>query len=517
MEKKQQPVQIVNAICGSGKSYNFRQVIEANPDQKYLIVMPTENLINQYQNSSAIETKKVIRDEGKEGATRQLKACLSEDFHINVILCSHEAFKRYCREATQDADMQKKLQEFTVLIDEVPEASIGSDLQIKASDSFGFMYTLIERDGLLWADPENLELLKQALKEREGFTEEIRDICYSLLSGSGALFVGGSNSNRLVSFAINPVVRAANWCKEFVILGAGADESELAVMMEQCNIETVEADKTWQPDENRYKHRNTSKITLVPALDGNASMTALAPVYVELLQHINRKLKLKPFIYATNNDKNTPDLSCAFLSLADDAFKNNGERVSMASHGLNIYAGYAVHGLDEEALIKANVVNVQQCYNGYTQAAYLGVVNFAGQVNNRFREYCDLMQWDYDAINEARRRTNNYESCYQFLCRTAIRDQNNNRNCVFIVPDIGCAEYLKSRYFSNCIIEAPLMKKTRAKMELREQEKKKNDNMIKFIECLEKGMKQKDIAEHMNVNIRTIKNYAKAYKTLKAA
>jgi len=367
MEKKQQPVQIVNAICGSGKSYNFRQVIEANPDQKYLIVMPTENLINQYQNNTAIETKKVIREDGKQGATRQLKACLSEDFHINVILCSHECFKRYCREATQDVIMQQKLKDFTVLIDEVPEASIGSDLNIKASDSFGFMHTLIEKDGLLWADPENLELLKMAVKEREGYTEEIRDICYSLLSGSGALF--DKRSNNLVSFAINPVVRAAKWCKEFVLLGASADESELAVMMEQCNIETIKADKKWRPDENRNKHRNTSKIKLVPALDGNASMTALAPVYVELLQQINRKLKLKPFIYATNEDKNTQDLSCAFSSLANDAFKDNGQRVSMASHGLNIYAGYAVHGLDKEALTKANVVNVEQCYNGYTQAA----------------------------------------------------------------------------------------------------------------------------------------------------
>jgi len=127
------------------------------------------------------------------------------------------------------------------------------------------------------------------------------------------------------------------------------------------------------------------------------------------------------------------------------------------------------------------------------------------------------MQWDYDEIKKARRKTNNDESCYQFLCRTAIRDQNNNRNCIFIVPDVACAEYLKARYFKNCIIEAPLMKKTRAKMEPREQEIKKNDNMIKFIECFEKGMKQKDISEHMNVNIRTIKNYAKAYKTLKAA
>ncbi|MFK3875891.1 hypothetical protein [Pantoea agglomerans] len=517
MEKKQQPVQIVNAICGSGKSYNFRQVIEANPAQKYLIVMPTENLIDQYQNNSVVETNKVIREDGKQGATRQLKACLSEDFHINVILCTHEAFKRYCREATQDADMQKKLKEFTVLIDEVPEASIGGDLKIEASDSFGFMQTLIERDGLLWADPENLELLKQAVKEREGFSEEIRDICYSLLSGSGALFVKESSSNRLVSFAINPVIYTANWCKEFVLLGAGADESELAVMMDQCNIGTVKADKKWQPDENRNKHRNTSKITLVPALDGNASMTSLAPVYVELLQQINRKLKLKPFIYATNKDKNTQDLSCAFSSLADDSFKDNGERVSMASHGLNIYAGYAVHGLDEEALTKGNVVNVEQCYKGYTQAAYLGVVNFAGQVNNRFREYCRLKQWDYDTITEARRKTNNYESCYQFLCRTAIRDQKNNRNCVFIVPDVGCAEYLKANYFPKCIIDAPLMKKPRAKMVLREQEINKHDKMIKYIECREKGMKQKDMAECMNVHIRTIKNYAREYKLLKAA
>lgn len=513
MEKK---VKIVNAICGSGKSYNFRQVIEANPDQKYLVVMPTENLINQYQNSSAIETKKVIREDGKQGATLQLKACLSEDFHINVILCSHEAFKRYCREATQDLDMQNKLKEFIVLIDEVPEASIGSDLNIKASDSYGFMHTLIERDGLLWADPENLELLKLAIKEREGFSEKIRDICYSLLSGSGALL--DKKSNNLVSFAINPVVHAAMWCKEFVLLGAGADESELAVMMEQCNIKAVKADKKWQPDENRNKHRNTSKITLVPALDGNASMTALAPLYVELLQQIRRKLKLKPFIYATNEDKNTQDLSCAFTSLANDSFKDNGERVSMASHGINYYSGNPVHGLSEEELAKANVVNIVQCYNGYTQAAYLSVVNFSGQVNNRFREYCKLMQWDYDTITEARRRTNNYESCYQFLCRTAIRDQKNNRNCVCIVPDIGCAEYLKARYFPNCIIEAPLMKKHRKVMEKRPQEAEKDDRFNQFIGLKAQKMKLEDIAKVMCLSLPTVKRYSQQLnKTSKAA
>lgn len=40
-------VKIVNAICGSGKSYKLKQYIKTNPDKKALIAVPTHDLASQ--------------------------------------------------------------------------------------------------------------------------------------------------------------------------------------------------------------------------------------------------------------------------------------------------------------------------------------------------------------------------------------------------------------------------------------------------------------------------------------
>ncbi|PLM03325.1 hypothetical protein CWN02_20995, partial [Klebsiella pneumoniae] len=171
-----------------------------------------------------------------------------------------------------------------------------------------------------------------------------------------------------------------------------------------------------------------------------------------------------------------------YSSRADDVLEG-GERVSMASYGLNHY---------------------QHLH----KAAFLGCANLDGTTIGHWRKYCDLNGWDWRELEEKRQAALNYEKVYQFVSRCSVRVRGNNNKQVYILPDIGCAEYLKQHYFQDAVIK-PAMIKT----EMKKRDTSKGVTTLEIVKnYLEQGLKPKQISQLTGLEARYISNLKLKFK-----
>lgn len=107
----------------------------------------------------------------------------------------------------------------------------------------------------------------------------------------------------------------------------------------------------------------------------------LSEYYSDILNGTRRVLR-DEFIYTSNNDEQYSN-GFYYSTRADDVLEG-GERVSMASYGLNHY---------------------QHLH----KAAFLGCANLDGTTIGHWRTYCELNGWDWRELEEKRQAALNYE------------------------------------------------------------------------------------------------------------
>ena len=79
---------------------------------------------------------------------------------------------------------------------------------------------------------------------------------------------------------------------------------------------------------------------------------------------------------------------------------------------------------------------------------------------------------------------------------------------MYIVPDVGCAEYLKQHYFHDAVIKPEMIKTERKK-----RNTSKGDDKFNLVKSLvDQGLKRKDIVEKTGFKIDTVKFYLKQIK-----
>ncbi|MCB8488266.1 DEAD/DEAH box helicase [Klebsiella pneumoniae] len=486
MQKTEQSLKlkIVNAICGSGKSYKLKQYIKTNPDKKALIAVPTHDLASQTQSDLqklGIPAYHNQVDKG-ESATRSLINALDDDFGRNIVIVTHECLLHFCLYAYRDERTQKKLRLFDIYIDEIPSAWYGAEIDYKNEEyrdsNFPFLGWLEERDGLRFVRDEDREKFLAYYDSEHANSKLLKQALFSMLTGQGMLL---EQDKYFFSFTANPILYSALWAKSFTVLGANVGISEFAYAAKTIlNAEISLADDDLQPDLVRRVHTDTKRIELIPVFGQKCTKKLLSEYYSDILNGTRRALR-DGFIYTSNNDEQYSN-GFYYASHADDVLES-GERVSMASYGLNHY---------------------QHLH----KAAFLGCANLDGTTIGHWRKYCDLNGWDWRELEEKRQAALNYEKVYQFVSRCSVRVRGNNNKQVYILPDIGCAEYLKQHYFHDAVIKPEMIKTERKK-----RNTSKGDDKFNLVKSLvDQGLKRKDIVEKTGFKIDTVKFYLKQIK-----
>ncbi|MHB0837140.1 DEAD/DEAH box helicase [Klebsiella grimontii] len=486
MQKTEQSLKlkIVNAICGSGKSYKLKQYIRNNPDKRILIAVPTHDLASQTQSDLqklGIPAYHNQVDNG-ESATRSLINALDDDFGRNIVIVTHECLLHFCLYAYRDEKTQNKLHLFDIYIDEIPTAWYGAEIDYKNEEyrnsNFPFLGWLEERDGLQFVRDEDREKFLAYYESEHANSKLLKQALFSMLTGQGMLL---EQDKYFFSFTANPILYSALWAKSFTVLGANVGISEFAYAAKTIlNAEISLADDELQPDLMRRVHTDTKRIELIPVFSQKCTKKLLSEYYSDILNGTRRALR-DEFIYTSNNDEQYSN-GFYYSSRADDVLES-GERVSMASYGLNHY---------------------QHLH----KAAFLGCANLDKTTIGHWRKYCDLNGWDWRELEEKRQAALNYEKVYQFVSRCSVRVRGNNNKQVYIVPDVGCAEYLKQHYFHDAVIKPEMIKTERKK-----RNTSKGDDKFNLVKSLvDQGLKRKDIVEKTGFKIDTVKFYLKQIK-----
>lgn len=486
MQKTEQSLKlkIVNAICGSGKSYKLKQYIRNNPDKRILIAVPTHDLASQTQSDLqklGIPAYHNQVDNG-ESATRSLINALDDDFGRNIVIVTHECLLHFCLYAYRDEKTQNKLHLFDIYIDEIPTAWYGAEIDYKNEEyrnsNFPFLGWLEERDGLQFVRDEDREKFLAYYESEHANSKLLKQALFSMLTGQGMLL---EQDKYFFSFTANPILYSTLWAKSFTVLGANVGISEFAYAAKTIlNAEISLADDELQPDLMRRVHTDTKRIELIPVFSQKCTKKLLSEYYSDILNGTRRALR-DEFIYTSNNDEQYSN-GFYYSSRADDVLES-GERVSMASYGLNHY---------------------QHLH----KAAFLGCANLDKTTIGHWRKYCDLNGWDWRELEEKRQAALNYEKVYQFVSRCSVRVRGNNNKQVYIVPDVGCAEYLKQHYFHDAVIKPEMIKTERKK-----RNTSKGDDKFNLVKSLvDQGLKRKDIVEKTGFKIDTVKFYLKQIK-----
>jgi len=467
--------------------------------------------MKEYEQDLIVSVHKILSDDSSFSVVHQLKAALASDFHIQVILCTHDCLELYCQQAAFDVAMQQALQEVSIFVDECPSGAFGAQVRVKheafAQDNFPFLAWLEEREkGGLFLDEAYREQMQRYYDENHAKSEDLKKIVWCLLRDSAVLAEEDERGYWYTAEAANPLILASQWAASFIIMAAGVDKSELLYRAEHhLGFPVIKAPTGFQPDAHRATFKRTNLITISYIFNEPASMNALAPVFPEVLMWIKRNFR-EGFLYATNNDKTLKGEQADFTSLADQELKATGERISMSAYGLNYYAGFNVCGKDEKFLAALGVKHTAAAYEGFARCAYLGIVNDEPFHLQRRKKYAECMSWDFEELSKRRHEQQNAERCLQVLARTVIRDHNNLKPVHFLVPDKQTAEYLQANYFPNCELN-PLnfYRKLR--------DTTKGDTTKADVKSLlDKGLKQVQIAQHTGLSKGRVSQLVKQIK-----
>jgi hypothetical protein len=154
------------------------------------------------------------------------------------------------------------------------------------------------------------------------------------------------------------------------------------------------------------------------------------------------------------------------------------------------------------------------CYQDSNAALLLFGGNPSPNDKRSFKMISDKHNISVASLNDAWIVQNKYEASLQALTRTAIRTRGNTSSVYFYVQDMAVANYLKSTYMTNAIIDdclALTIEKPDGRSKVSPDEKAKAVNFIK--QALYKGTKQADInnalVELWSVAKRTARTWTK--------
>lgn len=418
-------VEIVRAVCGAGKTYNYSNYINATPADKFIVAAKTEILCEQIQRG--LKDSVLISTEGlnlrkkkvQKSVTGEIVECVKSYRH-RVIVCSQRALELLALRLHYDDALRLALIDYQILIDEAPDnrkqINVTVDMGLKSQYPWLAYTTVI--DGLMYAT--QVEQLRLALKAND---TKSAGLIVALINGDKVRAVRlPDNKLMLKCSARSDLYLAAKVCngKKNVVIGSLIDQSPFIKtgIRNGHIIEALPSNKIVISD-SRNKHHNTGRVNIGVLTDKKASKTRSAKYVHEIAQRAVSELVTigKPFIWASNSN----GIECEFETIFESYFAPiGGVQVPYSSEGLNDYQDYTV-------------------------AVWLGCVNMADKDKADYGSPEDVADWE---------RWNTLEKCYQSLARTAIRKQDNHaivQPVHFLVLDDAQASYLTENYFTEAV------------------------------------------------------------------
>ncbi|HEK6320249.1 TPA: DEAD/DEAH box helicase family protein [Yersinia enterocolitica] len=492
-------IQLIDGICGSGKSYNVKKYISNNMQQRFIFALPTIKLVKQTQKDlNDLNVSSIFIESANGNVQNALTDAISPLGNYRVIVISHSALETLGKRVLTDNTLQTYLKDFVVFVDESPSPLISIKGKIDALKNNEWLRGCHQSDR--WLTVADFEELKSYWSEATNPSNTTRDLLWCLMADYPVIRNKETTSGyTLHGYAHSPIIEVYKHCKNLYVMSANISNCPfIVVAREWCGINSEMAPDLLQPDLDRRTHKNQSRVQVHALLPRRASMTKLAQCWNSVLNKTAQILK-RDFLYATNGDK-AGAIKCNFQKEADRYFSGAGTNVPFISSGINLFGGYDVHGMTGEELSRRfNITDTEIYQTGFNKAAFLGTARLSRECVGHLSDITvELGKNNAQSIIESIEGFNSFESAYQMHLRTVLRDQNNNDPVTLVFIDEASANYFIDHYYPDAKLVSV------GSIEV----KNKSNTTMQDVQNLKlMGLKQKEVSEKLNVSIRTVKNY----------
>lgn len=465
-------INVIDAVCGSGKTTKFLDHFESFEfefsAERWLIALPTLDMCDSFcrdLRKRDIKNFTRIISDSDQSVTKRLSQAL-DDKQQQLIVITHKGLESLSTDVFINKQLFKYVKGWNLLIDEIPDPFCSSDFEIIDETQHTWLNNLSKTDNYYYIDSGNEDKAANLVgmwKEKTYFADAPRNNLFNLCRGYPCLV---NEKNKVFSWGHTPILDIACYFENVYLSAANVLNSPFAfVARHWCLYELINADTKFMPNADRNSHKHTDKIQIHSVFKGRMSLEKM------------KDKKLREYAYQfVNSTCGSEYIYSSNKRFSSEANKNlRGEQAPFISHGLNTWIG----------------VN---------NAAWLGVARMSPQEKMLSKLLCDRNGGEGDELIWCIENFRQQEAAYQFVLRTSIRDQSNDNVVTLCVIDDFTADYIKSTYlhqanvaYSDYVIEKPV--------------KRINNVAILVKQMSQQGMKQKDIADQLNINVRTVRRY----------
>ncbi|MCW9586194.1 hypothetical protein ORL36_16385 [Klebsiella pasteurii] len=168
-EERQNFVELVIGICGSGKSYGYSKYINNSPSARFIVSAKTDVLCAQIAaglpgavviNTDSLNMRKL---RAKDSVTSQFSNAVKSYQH-RVIIVTHKALELLSTHLHYDDDLRLALIDYQMIIDEAPDSrkQVSARLEKEVIHVYPWLSYTVTQDGRMYSNrPDKLrEYLK---------------------------------------------------------------------------------------------------------------------------------------------------------------------------------------------------------------------------------------------------------------------------------------------------------------------------------------------------------------------
>lgn len=434
-------IHYVSAACGAGKTHIICDEIAANPNAKYIVVLPTMQLGSDYK--IALTDRKVNFNVCVNSSSHRNVASGIEDFIHKTNSLGTGAVLIITQSALSTAKFLPYVESWHLIIDEIPIVDrlflfptphtlsiLTNSVSVDKSFNHETLYKLKHDDAVLGLQyDKNLVTLKNLVSDMDTFHEAYVEknnwdnmVVNGIITPDSKSNMTYGNQNNTLSILLMLTPNIVEKFMSVTMLGANFENSMLYKWWSECfSVQFMPNTRLLQ--QLRYTtHNNGHRLSISYLSEVNFSKTYRNKPIDEVVngttcKSIGEKLSVKAvtalesgFIYMTNKD------------FCDDMLINaGGLKANVVSHGSNAFAGH--HQLYFSAAVNKN-------------PAHNRILNGLGFTND----------YIFTATTT--------EISYQGLMRLSLRDINCNEPVHFVCNDYRTATGV-AEYFPGCrVMEA---------------------------------------------------------------
>lgn len=175
-------IQLIDGICGSGKSYNVKKYISNNMQQRFIFALPTIKLVKQTQKDlNDLNVSSIFIESASGNVQNALTDAISPLGNYRVIVISHSALETLGKRVLTDSTLQSYLKDFVVFVDESPSPLVSVKAKIEAQKNNEYLRGCHQSDR--WLTVADFDELKSYWNEPTNPSNTTKDLLWCLMAG----------------------------------------------------------------------------------------------------------------------------------------------------------------------------------------------------------------------------------------------------------------------------------------------------------------------------------------------